>query len=235
MKAIGLIGGLSWESTVEYYRIINETVKAKLGGLHSAKILLYSFDFAEIEQLQHQGKWQEATMAMVDAAKILAQTGSDCLVICSNTMHRMAEDLQAAVRVPLLHIADATAEKIKADGLRCVGLLGTRFTLEENFYTGRLITKHGLEVIIPDAEGRTKIHQIIYDELCLGKIRDGSRQIYKTIISQLIEQGAEAIILGCTEISLLVKPEDSSVPLFDTTLIHAQAAVEFAINSHAGN
>jgi aspartate racemase len=229
MKTIGLIGGLSWESSIEYYRIINETVKDKLGGLHSAKIVMYSFDFEEIKEMQHQGKWDKAAQAMIAAAKRLEKAEADCVVICSNTMHKMAEAVQYAIGIPLLHIADATAEKIKSQGLKTVGLLATKFTMEEDFYKGRLIEKHGLEVIIPEAEERLIVHKIIYEELCLGKILQASKEQYKKIIDNLVERGAEGIILGCTEITLLIKEEDCQFPLFDTTLIHAQSAVEYAL------
>ncbi|MBD0304502.1 MAG: aspartate/glutamate racemase family protein, partial [Tolypothrix sp. T3-bin4] len=199
MKTIGLIGGLSWESSIEYYRIINETVKDKLGGLHSAKIVMYSFDFEEVKEMQHQRKWNEATQAMIAAAKRLEKAEADCVVICSNTMHKMAEAVQAAIGIPLLHIADTTANKIKHQELKTVGLLATRFTMEEEFYKGRLIEKHGLEVITPEAEERQIIHKIIYEELCLGKIFHNSKERYKKIISNLVCRGAEGIILGCTE------------------------------------
>ena len=228
MKTIGLIGGLSWESSLEYYRILNQTVKTRLGGLHSAKVLLYSFDFAEIEALQHQGDWQAASDRLITAAKSLELGGADLLLICSNTMHKMADAVQANVAIPLLHIADATAETIKASGIQTVGLLGTRFTMEQEFYKGRL-DRFGLKVLIPNEEERAIVHHIIYNELCLGQINPASRQHYCQIIQSLITKGAEGIILGCTEIMLLVNPEDSSVPLFDTTEIHAKAAVRFSI------
>jgi len=229
MKTIGLIGGLSWESSIEYYRIINETVKDKLGGLHSAKIMMYSFDFEEIKEMQHQGKWDEAAQAMIPAAKRLEKAEADCVVICSNTMHKMAEAVQDAIGIPLLHIADATAEKIKSQGLKTVGLLASRFTMEEEFYQGRLIEKHELEVIIPEREERLIVHKIIYEELCLGRILHSSKEQYKKIIDNLVERGAGGIILGCTEITLLIKEEDCQFPVFDTTLIHAQSAVEYAL------
>jgi len=229
MKTIGLIGGLSWESSIEYYRIINETVKDKLGGLHSAKIMMYSFNFEEIKEMQHQGKWDEAAQAMIPAAKRLEKAEADCVVICSNTMHKMAEAVQDAIGIPLLHIADATAEKIKSQGLKTVGLLATKFTMEEEFYQGRLIEKHGLEVIIPKREERLIVHKIIYEELCLGRILHSSKEQYKKIIDNLVERGAGGIILGCTEITLLIKEEDCQFPVFDTTLIHAQSAVEYAL------
>ena len=229
MKTIGLIGGMSWESSIEYYRIINEAVHDKLGGLHSAESLMYSVDFAEIETLQHKGKWDEATAIMVDAAQRLERGGADFVVICTNTMHLMAEDVERAVDIPLLHIADATADRIKAQGLHKVGLLGTRFTMEEDFYRGRLVEAHGLEVLIPDETGREVVHRVIYDELVLGNIKMSSKEKYIQVIKQLVANGAQGIILGCTEIGLLVKQEDVSVPVFDTTIIHAEAAVEAAL------
>ena len=229
MKTIGLIGGLSWESSSEYYRIINQTVQKQLGGLHSARILLYSFDFAEIEQLQHAGRWDEATDMMLVAGQNLQRGGADLFLICSNTMHKMADTLQASLDIPLLHIADATAERITAAGYKRVGLLGTIYTMEQDFYKGRLTDKHGLEVIVPDAEARQTVNRIIYDELCLGVVNPASRTAYRQIIANMIADGAEAIILGCTEIMLLVQPEDSSVPLFDTTTIHAETAVKYAL------
>jgi aspartate racemase len=230
MKTIGMIGGMSWESSIEYYRIVNETVKEKLGGLHSAKSVMYSVDFAEIETLQHEGSWEEATQAMIAAARHVEAGGADFLVICTNTMHKMADDVERAIRIPLLHIADATAEAIKAHGLQMVGLLGTKFTMDEDFYRGRLVDKHGLEVLIPDANDREIVHRVIYDELVLGEIKTESRNQYWHIIEKLIASGAQGIILGCTEIGLLVKDEDSGVPLFDTTYIHAMSAVELALS-----
>lgn len=229
MKTIGMIGGMSWESSLEYYRILNETVKARLGGLHSARCLMYSVDFAEIETLQHQGKWDEATEMMIDAAKRVERCGADFLIICTNTMHKMADQVQSNIKILLLHIADATAEKIKSIGLKKIGLLGTRFTMEEDFYKGRLVEKHGLDVIIPNKDERATVHRVIYDELCQGEIKPSSKAQFVEIIDHLIEQGAQGIILGCTEIGLLVKQADSLVPLFDTTRIHAEAAVDFAL------
>jgi aspartate racemase len=229
MKTIGMLGGMSWESSIEYYRIINETVKEKLGGLHSAKSLMYSVDFAEIETLQSEGDWDEATQALIEAARHLEAGGADFLVICTNTMHKMADEVETAIGIPLLHIADATADAIKAQGLSKIGLLGTRFTMEEDFYAGRLIEKHALDVLIPDAEDREIVHRVIYDELVLGEIKAESREQYKRIIEKLIDAGAQGVILGCTEIGLLVKDEDSRVLLFDTTTIHAVAAVEMAL------
>ena len=230
MKTIGMIGGMSWESSIEYYRIINEGVKGKLGGLHSAKSVMYSVDFAEIETLQHEGRWEEATQAMVEAAKHVEAGGADFVIICTNTMHKMAEEVEAAIHIPLLHIVDATAEAIKARGLQVVGLLGTNFTMEQDFYRGRLVERHGLEVLIPEEQDREIVHRVIYDELVLGVIKPESRSQYERIIEKLIEAGAQGIILGCTEIGLLVKDEDSRVPLFDTTFIHAVAAVEYALS-----
>jgi len=230
MKTIGMIGGMSWESSIEYYRIINETVKEKLGGLHSAKNLMYSVDFSEIETLQHENRWDEATQAMIEAAQHIEAGGADFLIICTNTMHKMADEVEAAIGIPLLHIADATADVIKAKGLSKIGLLGTKFTMEEDFYRGRLVDKHGLEVLIPEAEDRKIVHRVIYDELVLGEIKAESREQYKHIIAKLIDAGTQGIILGCTEIGLLVKDEDSRVPLFDTTTIHAVAAVEMTLS-----
>ncbi len=229
MKTIGLIGGMSWESSIEYYRIINETVRDKLGGFHSARSIMYSVDFAEIETLQQQGRWEEATELMITAARRVEDGGADFVIICTNTMHKMADDVQRHINIPLLHIADATAERIKAQSLGRIGLLGTKFTMEEDFYRGRLVEKHGLEVIIPDEQGREIVHRVIYDELCLGETKPSSKAQYVSIMENLVGDGAEGIILGCTEISLLVGQEDSPVPLFDTTRIHAVAAVEFAL------
>jgi amino-acid racemase len=229
MKTIGMIGGMSWESSIEYYRIINEKVKEKLGGLHSARSVMYSVDFAEIETLQHAGRWEEATQAMIEAARHVEAGGADFLIICTNTMHKMADEVEAAINIPLLHIADATAEVIKSQGLTKIGLLGTRFTMEEDFYRGRLVERHGLDVLIPDAEDREIVHRVIYDELVLGETKPESREKYKQIIEKLIAADAQGIILGCTEIGLLVKDEDSRVPLFDTTYIHAVSAVEMAL------
>lgn len=231
MKVIGLIGGMSWESSAEYYRIVNERVRDRLGGLHSARCLMWSFDFAGIEALQHAGRWDEATTLLVEAARRLERGGADFLVLCTNTMHRMADELQAAVEIPLLHIADPTALRIKAAGLRRVGLLGTAFTMEQAFYKGRLIERHGLDVLVPDAADRALVHRVIYDELVQGVVDPGSRAAYRDIIARLVARGAEAVILGCTEIMLLVRPGDSAVRLFDTTTIHAEAAVEMAIGT----
>ncbi len=229
MKTIGLIGGMSWESSSEYYRIINETVQQRLGGVHSAKSIMYSVDFADIETLQHQDRWQEATQCMIDAAQRVEKGGADFLLICTNTMHKMADEVQANISIPLLHIADATAVKVREQGLYKIGLLGTKFTMEEDFYQGRLKGKHSLEVLIPSEPDRAVVHRVIYDELVVGKINPASKAEYKRIIERLIEQGAQGIILGCTEIGLLVEQADSSVPLFDTTQIHAIAAVDYAL------
>jgi len=231
MKTIGMIGGMSWESSIEYYRIINETVRERLGGLHSAKSVMVSVDFAEIETLQHQEKWDEATALMIEAAQQVERGGADFCIICTNTMHRMAGQVQAHIQIPLLHIADATAERIKGQGLHKIGLLGTRFTMEEDFYRGRLIHAHGLAVLVPGAEEREIVHRIIYDELCMGEIRPSSREQYVGIMDHLVERGAEGIILGCTEIGLLVGEADSRVELFDTTRVHAEAAVARALGT----
>jgi aspartate racemase len=228
-KVIGLIGGMSWESSAEYYRIINQRVRDRLGGLHSAQVLMWSFDFAQVEALQHAGRWDDATALMIDAARRLERGGADFVLICTNTMHRMAAEVQAAIDIPLLHIADPTAERIQAAGLSRIGLLGTAFTMEQAFYKGRLTDRFGLDVLTPDAAERAEVHRVIYDELVQGRIVPESRQAYRDIIAGLVARGAQAIILGCTEIMLLVSPEDSPVPLFDTTTIHAEAAVEMAI------
>jgi aspartate racemase len=231
VKTIGLIGGMSWESTIPYYRIINETVKECLGGLHSAKVILYSVDFHEIEQLQRAGDWEEAGRLLAQAARSLAAAGAEGIVLCTNTMHKVAAAIEGAAPIPLLHIADPTAAEIKRQGLRKVGLLGTRFTMEQDFYRDRVERKHGIEVIVPGAQDRGIVHRVIYEELCLGKIADASRTEYRRIIGQLADAGAEGIILGCTEISLLVKQADSPVPLFDTTAVHARSAAEWALAS----
>lgn len=233
MRMIGLIGGMSWESSAEYYRILNQGVRDKVGPTASAPCLLWSFNFADIEALQHKGDWDGLCAQMVKAAQTLESAGAEMLVICTNTMHRMAPSVQAAVKIPLLHIADPTAQRIKAAGLKKVGLLGTAFTMEQDFYKGRLIEQHGLDVMIPNDEDRVVVHRVIYDELVAGKIVPASRAAYRAIIARLIAQGAEAIILGCTEIMLLVQPEDSTVPIFDTTQLHAQAATAFILEGAA--
>ena len=229
MKTIGLIGGMSWESSVKYYRIINERVRDRLGGLHSAKSLMYSVDFGEIEKLQRQGKWEELTSLMIAAAKNLEKGGADFILICTNTMHKMADAVQKNIGIPLLHIADATAEKVKPAGIRKIGLLGTLFTMEESFYKGRLTDKYGLLVLIPERAERELVHRVIFEELCVGEIKQASKEHYIQIMNRLAENGAEGIILGCTEIGLLVGDKDARVPLFDTTVIHAEAAVEYAL------
>ncbi len=230
MKTIGLIGGMSWESSAAYYRIINETTKARLGALYSAKSLMYTVNFHEIEQMQHKGEWEKAALVLVDAATRLERGGADCIVLCTNTMHKLASSIEAAVRIPFIHIADATAEQIKKQGLKKIGLLGTGFTMEQEFYKGRLTEKFGLEVIVPEKKNRDIVHRIIYDELCQGKVLPASKAEYVRIMKDLVKQGAEGIILGCTEIMMLVGQEDSSVPVFDTTTIHAVAAVDFALD-----
>jgi aspartate racemase len=229
MKTIGLIGGMSWESSLEYYRTINEEVRRRLGGLHSAESLMFSVDFAEIEELQHQGRWDEATTCMVEAARRLEKGGAACVLICTNTMHKMADAVQASISIPLLHIADPTAAAVKQQGLTKVGLLGTRYTMEQDFYKGRLAGKSGLEVVVPEDEDRQTVHDIIYNELCLGDVRAESKAEYVAVIQRLAERGAQGVILGCTEIGLLVQQEDTALPLFDTTHIHAEAAVTFAL------
>jgi aspartate racemase len=229
MKTIGLIGGMSWESSIEYYRIINETVREKLGGLHSAKSVMVSVDFAEIEVLQHRGNWDEATQLLITSARQVENAGADFILICTNTMHKMAEAIEKNISIPLLHIADATAERIKSDGWHTIGLLGTNFTMKEDFYKGRLARKYGRKVLVPDEEERAAVHKVIYDELVLGKINPASKALYEDIMAHLVSKGAQGIILGCTEIGLLVGDGDCTVPLFDTTRIHAIAAVEKAL------
>lgn len=230
MKTIGLIGGMSWESTVPYYRQINEAIKERLGGLHSAKIVLYSVDFHEIERLQHAGDWESAGSLLAAAARALEAAGADFLVLCTNTMHKVAARIEAAVAIPLLHIADPTAAAIKRAGYTRVGLLGTRFTMEQDFYRARLADRHGLQVIVPDAAEREIVHRVIYEELCLGIVKPESRRAYGEIMAGLASQGAQAVILGCTEIGLLVDRHDAPVPLFDTTAIHAYAAATAALS-----
>lgn len=229
MKTIGLIGGMSWESSLEYYRIINETVKKELGGFHSAKSIMYSVDFAEIETLQHQARWDELTRVMVQAAQTLEKAGAGMILICTNTMHKMADDVQNNINIPLLHIADATAQVIQEKGLQNIGLLGTKYTMEQDFYKGRLTDKYGLNILIPADNDRKMIHDVIYDELCLGKIQESSKTEYIKIINDLIQDGAEGVILGCTEIPLLIKQKDVPVPVLDTARIHAEKAVMEAL------
>ncbi len=229
MKTIGLLGGMSWESTVPYYRQINEAVKARRGGLHSAKIVLYSVDFAEIERLQHQDDWAAAGALLADAARTLERAGADFIVLCTNTMHKVAPAIEGAVKIPLLHIADPTAGAIRRAGLHRVGLLGTRFTMEQDFYRGRLAGRHGIEVLVPEADDRDLVHRVIYEELCLGRIEQASRQAYRDVMRRLVERGVQGIVLGCTEISMLVGAQDASVPLFDTTALHAEVAAALAL------
>jgi len=229
MKTIGLIGGMSWESSLEYYRIINETVKAELGGHHSCDCLMYSVDFGPVKDLQHAGEWDKLTTIMIEAARRLEKGGAELLVICTNTMHRMAPDIEKEIRIPIIHIADTTAAEIKKASLKKVLLLGTRFTMEQDFYKGRLTEKHGIEVLIPDEEDMATVHNIIYNELVMGKILEESREKYRDIIRKMVSRGAEGVILGCTEIPLLIKADDSPVPVFDTTTIHAVKAVEIAL------
>jgi len=230
MRTIGLVGGMSWESTAEYYRIINESVRDRLGGTHSARLVLHSVDFHEIEQFQHNSQWNQATAAMIDAARSVELGGAECLVICTNTMHRMADEIQAAVDIPLVHIADGTASAVQAAGVNRPGLLGTRFTMEHDFYRGRLKARHGIDVIVPDDDDRTVIHDVIYEELILGVITPGSRAAYLGVIDRLIGAGADSVIAGCTEIEQLVTADDVSVPYFPTTRLHAEAAVEWAFS-----
>ena len=229
LRTIGLIGGMSWESTVPYYRIINRVVGERLGGLHSAKIALYSVDFHELEVLQREGRWDESGEVLAEAARAVRRAGADVIVLCTNTMHKVAGQIEAAVDVPLLHIADATAAQVRAAGVTRVGLLGTKFTMEEDFYRGRLDQRHALTVLTPPAEQRDMIHQVIYGELCLGRVNSTSRDAYRQVVADLVAEGAQGIILGCTEIGLLLRPEDAAVPLFDTAAIHAEAAARWAL------
>jgi len=229
MRVIGLLGGMSWESTAEYYRLINQGVRSRLGRQHSAKILMYSVDFEEIDRLQESEEWGRAGELLAADALRLERGGADILALCTNTMHKVAPAIEAVVRIPLMHIADATAEAVKEAGIDRVGLLGTRFTMEEDFYRGRLSEKHGLDVLVPDADERSLVNRVIYEELCQGAVLEGSRQAYVRIIERLAEEGAQGVILGCTEIGLLIKSEDSRLPVFDTTQIHAERAVELAL------
>ncbi|MEU6235064.1 aspartate/glutamate racemase family protein [Kitasatospora sp. NPDC047058] len=228
MKTLGLIGGMSWESTAEYYRTLNQLTRERLGGLHSARLVLHSVDFATIEQFQAEGRWDEAGAVLADAARSLEAAGAELLLLCTNTMHKVAGTIEAAVSVPLLHLADATADAVRAAGLRTVGLLGTAFTMEQDFYRGRLAA-NGLTVLVPDADGRAEVHRVIYEELCQGVVREESRAAYRRVIGQLVAAGAEGVILGCTEIELLVGDADSPVPLFPTARLHAEAAVTAAL------
>jgi len=224
MKTIGLLGGMSWESTALYYKLINEGIKEKLGGLHSAKIALHSVDFAEIETMQHVGDWDGAAKALTKAAQNIEAAGADFLLICTNTMHKVAPQIQDGIDIPLLHLADATAKRIQDAGIKTIGLLGTNFTMEQDFYKGRL-EHHGLNVLVPNKEDRDIIHRVIYDELCLGQVEDTSRQEYLRIMNKLRDAAAEGVIEGCTEIVILVQQDHTDIPLFDTTRIHAEAAV----------
>lgn len=228
MKTIGLIGGMSWESSAEYYKIINEEVKYKLGGLHSAKCLLYSVDFEEIERYQANGDWESAGKLLGNVAHSLEKAGADFIVICTNTMHNVIDFIEEKINIPVLHIAEATASQIKKTAITKVGLLGTKYTMEQDFYKSRIESK-GIKVLVPNKTERDSVNKIIYEELCLGKIQQNSRDYYKKVIKDLVDNGAEGIILGCTEIGLLVKAEDSEVPLFDTTVIHAIEAVNIAL------
>jgi aspartate racemase len=229
MKTIGMIGGMSWESSVEYYRLINAGVRDRLGGLHSARNIMISVDFGEIEALMRRKAWSRVARHLIEAAKCLESAGADFFLICTNTMHKLAPEIQQQVHIPLLHIADATAEKIRGRGLKKVALLGTRFTMQEDFYRDRLARNYGLEVVVPEAADMEVVDRIIFEELCVGKIRPGSRQRYQGVIAALAAAGAQGVILGCTEIGLLIGPQDCQLPLFDTTQIHAEAAVAFAL------
>ncbi len=228
-KVIGMLGGMSWESSAEYYRIVNQRVQAWLGPTASARCLLWSFDFSEIEVLQREGRWDDAEALLVEAARRLEGAGAELLILCTNTMHRMADAIEGAVPIPFLHIADPTGERIRASGMERVGLLGTAFTMEQPFYRSRLENRFGLEVLVPDSDDRATVHRVIYDELIQGRVEPASRSAYREVIARLVERGAEGIVLGCTEIMLLVRSEDSTVPLFDTTTLHAEAAVEAAL------
>ncbi len=229
MKTVGLLGGMSWESTVGYYREINEGVKKALGGLHSAKIAMYSVDFEPIEKLQHKGDWKGAASILSEAAQNIQSAGADFLLICTNTMHKVAPQIEESIDISLLHIADATAQQLVQEGIKTVGLLGTAFTMEQNFYKGRLSEKYGLNVQVPNGEDRRLVHDAIYQELCLGKVQTSTRTEFLRIIDVFAQQGAEGVILGCTEIGMLVSPQDTNVRLFDTTAIHAAKAVDYAI------
>ena len=229
MKRIGLLGGMSWESSAEYYRLVNEAVRARLGGLHSADCLLRSVDFAVVEELQRAGRWDEAGELLAREARALEDAGAELLVLCTNTMHKIVNRIENVIRIPLVHIADASAGAVKGGGLGTVGLLATAYTMEQDFYVGRLRDRHGLTVLVPDAADRRRVHDVIYDELCVGIVEPSSREDYRRIMRRLAERGAECILFGCTEIGLLVGPEDSPVPVFDTTRVHAETAVELAL------
>jgi aspartate racemase len=233
MRRIGLLGGMSWESSAEYYRLINQATRERLGGLHSCDCVLRSVDFAEIEALQHEHAWTEAGEALAEEARMLEQAGSELLVLCTNTMHKVADAVAAATEIPLVHIADASAEAVRGAGLGTVGLIATAYTMEQDFYVGRLRERHGLEVHVPERDERQLVHDVIYDELCLGVINDASRRAYRSVIASLVDRGAQAILLGCTEIGLLIGADDADVPVFDTTVIHARRAVELALEPAA--
>jgi aspartate racemase len=235
VKTIGLLGGMSWESTVPYYQIINRAVAERLGGLHSARVILYSVDFDEIEQLQHANRWADAGILLADAAAALERAGADFLVLCTNTMHRVAPAIEARVRIPLLHIADPTARALAAAGISTVGLLGTRFTMEQEFYRGRLESWFGLTVHVPGPSSRDLVHDVIYGELCRGVLSERSRASFRSVVAELVGSGAQAILLGCTEIGLLLRPADVAIPLFDTTVLHAKAAASFALDGEASS
>jgi aspartate racemase len=230
MRRIGLLGGMSWESSIEYYRLVNEAVRRRLGGLHSADCLLRSVDFAHVEALQRTGRWDEAGVVLADEARALEEAGAELLVLCTNTMHKVADQVVAAIDIPFVHIADTTARAVRATGHERVGLLATAYTMEQDFYVGRLRERHGLDVLVPDADDRRVVHDVIYRELCVGVVNDASRGAYRAIMRRLVDRGAEAILLGCTEIDLLVGPDDSPVPVFDTTRLHAERAVELALD-----
>jgi len=225
MRTLGLLGGMSWESTATYYRLLNQGIQQRLGGLHSAQLILYSVDFDQIERLQHAGEWERMGILLADAAYALQKAGAEGLLICTNTMHKLYHTIKATIDIPILHIADATGQKLLHDGVQKVGLLGTAFTMEQEFYKERLSQKYGLEVITPESQQRKRVHKIIYEELCLGVTKEASRDYYSRVIADLAEQGAEAVILGCTEIGLLISQSESALPIYDTTLIHAEAAV----------
>ena len=230
MKRIGLLGGMSWESSAEYYRLVNEAVRDRLGGLHSADCLLRSVDFAAVEELQRTGRWDEAGELLAAEAAALQAAGAELLVLCTNTMHKLADRIEGAIEIPFVHIADTTADAVRAAGMTTVGLLATAYTMEQDFYVGRLRERHGLDVLVPSDEDRPLVHRVIYDELCVGVVDDGSRDAYRRVMRDLADRGAEAILLGCTEIDLLVGERDSPVPVFDTTRLHARKAVELALS-----
>ena len=233
MKTIGLIGGMSWESTVTYYQVVNRFVASRLGGLHSARVAMHSVEFHELQELQHEGRWEEVGTLLADAARSVARAGADFLVLCTNTMHIVAPQIEAAVDLPLLHIADATAEHARERGVSKVGLLGTRFTMEEDFYKGRLQEQHGLEVVVPEEYDRAVVHRVIYDELCRGQVEAASRAEFQRIVGAMQRAGTGGVVLGCTEIGLLLRPEDAEVPLFDTARLHAEAAARLALEPQA--